>query len=163
MKIIVLSDSHGDTATIESIASLPADAMIHCGDSELSADHPALNGLHTVRGNCDRDSRLPVAVTITVGNNKILAVHGHEHGVKQSLLGLSYAAEEEQAKIVLFGHSHIYGAEMQDGVLFVNPGSTVQPRGGRPATYAVIEWDNRCSVSFYNMQHELVDQAIFMK
>lgn len=161
MKLIVLSDSHGDTTTVEEIISQQADAVFHCGDSELPADHPMLANLHIVRGNCDRDTRMPAIVTVQAGNDKILVVHGHEHGVKNSLLALSYAAAEQQATIVLFGHSHLYGAEMINGVLFVNPGSTTQPRGFREATYAVIETSNEeYLVSFYNMQHKLVEQTI---
>ncbi|WP_301107593.1 metallophosphoesterase [Sporosarcina sp.] len=161
MKFIVLSDSHGDTTTVEEIISLPADAVFHCGDSELPADHPLLANLHIVRGNCDLDTHLPAIFSVQAGDEKVMVVHGHEHGVKNSLLALSYAAAEQQATITLFGHSHLYGAEMIDGILFVNPGSTTQPRGLREATYAVIETNNEeYLVSFYNMQHKLVEQTI---
>ncbi|WP_153733479.1 metallophosphoesterase [Sporosarcina obsidiansis] len=163
MKIIVLSDSHGDTATVQQIAALPADATFHCGDSELPVDHPLIKGLHIVRGNCDRDRQLPASVSVKVGDESVFVVHGHEHDVKRSLLALSYAAAEQQASIVLFGHSHLYGAEMIGGVLFVNPGSTTQPRGGREATYAVIEAEETYTVSFYNMNNQLVDQTVLEK
>lgn len=160
MKIIVCSDSHGDTATLKQLAALPADAIFHCGDSELLADHPVVQNLHIVRGNCDRDERLQATVVQKVGNDTVLAVHGHEHGVTRSLLALSYAAAEQQATIALFGHSHLYGAEMIDGILFVNPGSTTQPRGGNPATYAVIETGETYKVSFLTMQHQLIEEVI---
>ncbi|MEK4025043.1 MULTISPECIES: metallophosphoesterase [Sporosarcina] len=163
MKIIVLSDSHGDTATVQQIAALPADAMFHCGDSELAADHPLLAGLHCVRGNCDLDSRLPASLLVKIGDESVFAVHGHEHDVKRSLLTLSYAAAEQQATVALFGHSHLYGAELINGILFVNPGSTTQPRGGREATYAVIETGEKYTVNFYTMQNHLVDQIVLEK
>ncbi|ARK23673.1 hypothetical protein SporoP37_02510 [Sporosarcina sp. P37] len=163
MKIIVLSDSHGDTSTVEEITSLPADAIFHCGDSELAANDPLLEGVHIVRGNCDHDNNLPASVVQKVGDDTVLAVHGHEHDVKRSMLTLTYAAAEQRASIVLFGHSHLYGAELIDGTLFVNPGSTTQPRGGRQATYAVIDADEAYTVSFYSMKHELVDQTVLIK
>ncbi|PIC62829.1 YfcE family phosphodiesterase [Sporosarcina sp. P13] len=163
MKIIVLSDSHGDTATVQQIAALPADAIFHCGDSELLADHPLVQDMHIVRGNCDLDDRLPASVVQKVGKDTVLVVHGHEHDVKRSLLTLSYAAAEQQATIALFGHSHLYGAEMIEGVLFVNPGSTTQPRGGKSASYAVIETGETVEVSFYNMHHELIEKTILNK
>ena len=49
--------------------------------------------------------------------------------MKQSLMGLYYNAKEMGADIVLFGHSHLYGAEMKDGILFLNPGSTMLADG----------------------------------
>ncbi|BAQ11659.1 phosphoesterase [Bacillus sp. OxB-1] len=159
MKIIVMSDSHGDQETVKAVSSLSGDATFHCGDSELSFDDPLLENIHTVRGNCDLDSRFPSSVLVEVGNKKVLAVHGHEHDVKRSLMMLYYTAKEQGADIVLFGHSHLYGAEMKDSILFLNPGSTRRPRGGREATYAVIEWDETVRVSFCNIKGELVDSV----
>ena len=163
MKLVVLSDSHGDTDTIREIASLQADAIFHCGDSELSANNPLLQGIHIVRGNCDHDQQLPAMVVQKAGDDTVLVVHGHEHDVKRSMLTLSYAAAEQQATIALFGHSHLYGAEMINEVLFVNPGSTTQPRGGKAATYAVIDIDDAYTVSFYNMSHQLIAETILIK
>lgn len=158
MKIIIMSDSHGDLETVQAVSELQADAIFHCGDSELAYDHPLLQHMHRVKGNCDFDSDFPRSVLVTVGDKKILAVHGHEHQVNRSMLELNYAAKEAGADIVLFGHTHLYGAEMKDRILFLNPGSTVQPRGGKKATYAVIEWDETVVVTFINLKHEIVDQ-----
>lgn len=161
MKIIVMSDSHGDRDTIEMIAGEQGDAYFHCGDSELSYDDPIFQSMHKVRGNCDMDSSFPEAVEVTVGDRKIFAVHGHRHDVKRSLMTIFYDAQEKGANIALFGHSHLYGAEMREGILFVNPGSTLLPRGGNPPTYAVIEWDKTIKVTFKNMDDEVVDVAEF--
>ncbi|WP_399631729.1 metallophosphoesterase [Sporosarcina sp. SG10008] len=157
MKIVVMSDSHGDKETVKAVSALSADATFHCGDSELSFDDSVLQTMHRVRGNCDRDARFPASVVVKVEGKTVLAVHGHEHDVKQSLMGLYYYAKESGADIVLFGHSHLYGAEMKDGILFLNPGSTMQPRGGKDATYAVVEWDETVRVTFKNMASEIVD------
>ena len=32
------------------------------------------------------------------------------------------------AQVACFGHSHVLGAELIDGVLFINPGSILLPR-----------------------------------
>ena len=157
MKIIVMSDSHGDEETVKTVSALPADAHFHCGDSELLAENPIFGTMHKVRGNCDFDSRFAKEVLISVGGKLILMVHGHEHDIKKSLMGLYYRAKEKGVDLVLFGHSHLYGAEMKDGILFVNPGSTMQPRGGKRATYAVVEWVESPLVTFRNMAHEVVD------
>lgn len=157
MKIIAMSDSHGDRKAVETVSALPCDAIFHCGDSELSYDDPLWGKVHAVRGNCDSDSRFPLSALVEVGDKKVLAVHGHQHDVKRSLMMLYYTAKEQGANIVLFGHSHLYGAEMEDGILFLNPGSTRQPRGGKEPTYAVIEWSDTLRVSFCKLDGKVVD------
>jgi putative phosphoesterase len=156
MKIIVMSDSHGNRSTIETIRSKNADAYFHCGDSELSFDELLLQGVYCVRGNCDVDHRFPLEQYITLGDLNVLVQHGHLHDVNQSLLSLDYLAKEKNAQIVLFGHTHLYGADIKDDILFVNPGSTKQPRGGKSPTYALIQWEDTLSVNFKNMDHETV-------
>ncbi|MFS0574954.1 metallophosphoesterase [Sporosarcina sp. 179-K 3D1 HS] len=157
MKIIAMSDSHGDRETVKTVSNLSGNAFFHCGDSELSFDDPLLEKFHTVRGNCDSDHRFPSNVLVEIGDKKVLAVHGHEHDVKRSMMMLYYTAKEQGANIVLFGHSHLYGAEVEDGILFLNPGSTRLPRGGNEATFAVIEWDKTLRISFQNLNGEVID------
>lgn len=154
-----MSDSHGDMEAVKQISSLPADASFHCGDSEGNFDDPAFGSMYKVRGNCDRDNRFSHTITANIEGKNIFVVHGHEHNVKQSLLELYYSAKEQEADIVLFGHSHLYGAEMKDGILFVNPGSTLMPRGGKPPTYAVIEWEKVVRVIFKSMNHKIVEEV----
>lgn len=159
MKIIAMSDSHGDTETVKAVSLLLADAVFHCGDSELSFNDPLISKMNRVRGNCDQDSRFPDSIVVKVGDKTVLAVHGHKHDVKRTLISLYYYAKENRVDVVLFGHSHLYGAEMEDGILFVNPGSTRLPRGGKEPTYAVVEWDETVRVMFKNMKHETVDST----
>ncbi|MGG0644721.1 metallophosphoesterase [Sporosarcina gallistercoris] len=164
MKLIVMSDSHGDLETIQAIRNreTDADAFFHCGDSELAGDEEILHGMEIVQGNCDGNAAFPESVLADAGSQKVLMVHGHQHGVKGSLMQLKYAAEQVDADIVLFGHSHLYGAELQDGVLYVNPGSTLLPRDGRFATYAVIEQDDSLKVTFRSPDTgEAVEKVIF--
>jgi hypothetical protein len=157
MKIIVMSDSHGDLESVKTVSELSADGIFHCGDSELSFGDSLLANMHRVQGNCDFDTNFPSSIVVEIDGTIILAVHGHEHDVKQSAHPLLYAAQECEADIVLFGHSHLYGAEMKDGVLFLNPGSTTQPRGGNQPTYAEIQWGSSITVVFKNMEHETVN------
>lgn len=151
-----MSDSHGDKETVKAVSKLAADAHIHCGDSELTFEDIAFGDMYKVRGNCDFDKNFPTETIIAVGRKKILVVHGHLHNVHNSLMDLYYSAKENDVDIVLFGHTHLFGAEMKDRILFVNPGSTMLPRGGKEPTYAVIEWDKHMQVTFKNMKNEVV-------
>ena len=74
MKIIVMSDSHGDKETVKAVSALSADAIFHCGDSELSFDDPILDNMHIVRGNCDCDAGFPDPLLIDVQGKTVLAV-----------------------------------------------------------------------------------------
>lgn len=161
MKIIVMSDSHGDLTTIEHIMNKTGDAHFHCGDSEIAADDSVFQAAYKVRGNCDMDQNFPQEVEAIVDGKKVWMVHGHEHHVKHSLTTIFYEAREKEVNIVLFGHSHLYGAEMKDGILFVNPGSTLLPRGGNPPTYAEIKWSDDVTVTIKNLDDEVMQTAKF--
>lgn len=49
---------------------------------------------------------------------------------------------------------------MKEGILIVNPGSTLLPRGN-PATYAIIDYAEKITVTFKNMEDEVIDQVVF--
>lgn len=141
-KVLVISDSHGLTNELIRIKEKHKDEvnlLLHCGDSELSANDPALDGFIVVRGNCDFDEKFPEDSVQTVGDTNIMITHGHRYQVKSTLTSLSYRAQELDAKIVCFGHSHILGAEMLNGILFLNPGSIRLPRQRKEKTYCIIE------------------------
>lgn len=164
MRLLVVSDTHGDAAIIAHVANeQEADVRFHCGDSELAFDHEVLATFERVRGNCDRDKRFPEEVIVDCGDKRVLMVHGHLHNVKQSLMALSYRAQEVGAHIVLFGHSHLYGAELIDNILFVNPGSLKAPRGGNPKTYAGIDIASPTDykVHFINEQSDIISSHLF--
>lgn len=155
-KILIVSDSHGMTNELRSIRErhqTEADLMIHCGDSQLSADDPALTGYVTVRGNCDMDSTFPLDVSSVTGGKTIYATHGHKYSVKTSLMNLYYRAREVHADIVCFGHSHVLGAEVKGGILFVNPGSILLPRGRREQTYVLLNvLEEKIVLSVFDLQ-----------
>ena len=69
--------------------------------------------MHVVRGNCDIDDRFPLEELFPIEDAKVFVVHGHKYNVKSTLMPLFYRAQEVQASVVCFGHSHLLGAEMQ--------------------------------------------------
>lgn len=164
MRLLVLSDTHGNANIIEQVKKMhTVDFQFHCGDSELPYDHDVLTNVQRVRGNCDTDKRFPEEVLVDCGDKRVLMVHGHLHNVKSSLMPLHYRAQELGAHIVLFGHSHLYGAELIDNILFVNPGSLVAPRGGKPKTYAGIDIESPSDykVSFINEDGDIISSHLF--
>ncbi|MCJ8007022.1 metallophosphoesterase [Lederbergia wuyishanensis] len=162
MKILVVSDSHGNGTVLENLKVTYKNrvhAMVHCGDSELSANDSVLEGFSIVRGNCDMDPAFPNELVLKLNGSTIFVTHGHLHRIKTSLLTISYRAKEVGADFVFFGHSHLHGSEMIDGTLYLNPGSILLPRGGNEKTYAIITKNfSNITVQYFNEQHEELTQ-----
>ncbi|MCG8396746.1 metallophosphoesterase [Bacillus atrophaeus] len=154
MKVLIISDSHGLEEELNMIAKRhekEVDLMIHCGDSELESENPALEPFSVVKGNCDFTGNFEDELILTAGAKRILVVHGHLHGIKQSLLTVYYRAEELGADIICFGHSHIAGSEMLRGKLMINPGSIRLPRVRNVKSYAILTLaENEATVTFYD-------------
>ncbi len=144
-RILVMSDTHGRRAAIAAALARckDADCIIHLGDyaqdvayvRELT-DKP----VYGVRGNCDLSAGAPAELELILDGVRIAAVHGHQQGVKTSLLRLGLYALEKQAALVLFGHTHVPTEQFYEGVTLYNPGSLGEPRG-RKATFGVITTD----------------------
>ena len=144
MKILVLSDSHGNVSKMEKavIAENP-DYIIHLGD--LTKDAYALKGLFPsipfigVPGNCDYESEKPNELLEEIEGIRFLILHGHTRNVKYGLMSLMMLALEKEARIVLFGHTHEPLIEETESTIFINPGSVGSARPfGHKNTYAVI-------------------------
>ena len=164
MQILVMSDTHSDAIVIEQVKSYypNMDAYIHCGDSELTAKHPALSGMTVVRGNCDRGKDFPEESILEVDGVKVYVTHGHLYNVKSSIMNLLYRGQEIGADVVLFGHSHRLGAELVDETLFVNPGSLLSPRGGNPKSFAIIQKEGKSwTVTFYTNGNQEITSHSF--
>jgi len=168
VKLLVMSDTHGDAEVIQRVreANQDVDAVIHCGDSELAFDHPNLEEVWKVRGNCDRDERFPDEQLFEMEGIKVFVAHGHLLNVKSTIMNLIYRSKEVEANIAFFGHSHVLGAELVDNILFVNPGSLLKPRVIADKSYAVVEWVNGAwkvtaytdnSVEIFSKTYELTE------
>lgn len=163
-KVLVVSDSHGLTRELEVLRERhldEVDLMIHCGDSELMADEKSIGGYLTVMGNCDYGGSYPLETTTEIAGRKFFITHGHKYSVKSSLMNLKYKAVEVGANIACFGHSHLLGAEVIGGTLFLNPGSIRLPRERFEKTYVILELlDESVKMSVYDINgQELKDLA----
>ena len=144
MKILVLSDSHGNLSNMVRAVERSSPRMIlHLGDCwrdgeklrDLFPDIP----FHQVPGNCDYRPDEPAERLLFLEDKRVLMCHGHTYGVKQTLLNAGYAAEEQNLDLFLFGHTHKPLVDMRGKTLFLNPGSIGDPR--RP-TYGVVTLEN---------------------
>ena len=111
MRVLFLSDSHGDRAGIRLMAEAAArggrlDAALHLGDGAsdfigLTAFFQQLNpdiALHGVRGNCDFGSDVPEEEEVCLGGVRIFMTHGHRYYVKSGLYTLDDEAVRRHAE-----------------------------------------------------------------
>ncbi len=129
MRILVLSDSHGDRYNVLRVLSLhpEADYIFFLGDGENDIKpyvqkHPEKNFV-LVKGNCDFGSDLNECEVVSVSGKKIYLTHGHRELVKYGTEMLDYSAREKDAQIALYGHTHIQKVEYCNGLYIFNPGS----------------------------------------
>lgn len=158
MKILVMSDSHGDRQIIQDVKDHwngKVQAMIHCGDSELKANDTVWQGMTVVAGNMDWDSGYQDIQEIQVGDTKIGVTHGHLYNVGFGLDRLYYLAEELEVDVMCFGHIHRPVAQVEQGILLINPGSILQPRGEYDIKmYAIVDvTDEAFDIQYYTRSH----------
>ncbi|GBD79903.1 putative uncharacterized protein [Tetragenococcus halophilus subsp. halophilus] len=166
MKYLVVSDNHGDRQILVDLFEHykdQVDYIFHCGDSELAEDDSVWKGVYVVTGNTDFDSQYKKFQVVDTGKDIVYLTHGHLSSVKMGMTQLDMQAQEYQANIALFGHTHQLGCEVNKGRLFLNPGSILQPRGAFPIkTYAVIEsTETSFQVQYYDRNFEALEDLSF--
>ena len=151
-RILVISDSHGNTSALEKLKREmeKADYIFHLGDhwydmKPYLADYD--RKIYTVFGNCDGGGE---DYEIAIEGVKILLTHGDRYHVKSSLFRVYLKALEVNAKLVLFGHTHTPINTMKNGVTLVNPGAL---NNALKKTYAVVELnDGKITVNHYDLE-----------
>ncbi len=148
MRIIVVSDTHGNLKTAielfdRALKNGPVDCIIHCGD--YYSDGVKLSELYdriayAVHGNCDGGWGEEFEKVETPAGS-ILVIHGHNEDVNYSLDGAAALARREGCAMVCYGHTHLAEFREHNGILFLNPGSTVKPLGADGPSAAVLTAD----------------------
>ncbi|WP_017726681.1 metallophosphoesterase family protein [Halalkalibacterium ligniniphilum] len=160
MKALIISDSHGLKKELLDVIERhrdEVDVILHCGDSELDGAASELSDVNTVRGNCDIGTDFPEEYTESFQGFKVFVTHGHLYNVKMTYVPLSYRAEEVEAQMVCFGHSHVATSFQENGVIYVNPGSIRLPRARKEQTYCIAEvTDDKVQLLFYDRSGEFI-------
>lgn len=143
MKLVIFSDVHGRKTLLERILQFNPDAdhFLSLGDSELSMDYLLDLDIIGVKGNYPRDPGLGYEHYMEFHGQKFMLTHGHKFGVRGGLKKLALKAFKEEAKVVLYGHTHVAKATCINHVLFLNPGSVYRPRNKLQPSYCVMNID----------------------
>jgi len=133
----VISDTHGRLPQSVLAAFKDADLIIHAGDigkQEIIASLGRIAPTIGVQGNMDMGnwaSHLPAQEAVKVSKVMLHVIH--------DVNKIELSPNPNTYQIVINGHTHRPLVEKQQGVLFLNPGSAVQPRYGYPASVALLQ------------------------
>lgn len=151
MKVVALSDTH----TVGLSRTLPpsawpyietADHILHAGDvcdPSLLLELKTFAPITVVMGNCDplsiRDLGATETAEVELGGVKIAMLHdsGVREGRRKRMRRLF-----PEARVVVFGHSHIPWNEDEDGLLLYNPGSPTWKRQAPFPSMGILWIDN---------------------
>ncbi len=81
---------------------------------------------------------MPQSLVMTVNGQQLLFVHGHLEGVDFGYNKLGLDAKIQGIHIAVHGHTHVPVFEQRGDFTFINPGSISRPRGGSPASFAIL-------------------------
>lgn len=148
MLAVVLADTHIPRRSEELPGALrpyleSADAILHAGDLMDPAVLEELRGhapTYAVRGNLDPpEAKLPETVELYLGGIPAAMVHdsGRKEGRRRRL-----ARRFPEARVVVFGHSHIPFLEDEDDLMLLNPGSPTDKRRQPKYTFALLTVEN---------------------
>ena len=163
MKYLLISDTHGQLEkTRNLILQYPLmDGYFHMGDVGFALSH--LEQFHIVRGNHDRHTSLPMELRFTLGERKVLCMHGNrfDEETVQEVLHMQHLSGEEMMEecmrrlyeklsdytkrqgcdTLFFGHTHEQCCVEYEGVTLINPGSLSFGMNG--AGYAIVEIEGK--------------------
>lgn len=149
----LVADTHVPTRA----AALPAqlftffkgvDLILHAGDLEEESvlnELEVLAPVEAVAGNMDPPglkTRLGLKKIICLGKVSLGLIHGA--GLPRGKPGpILQSFGEWKIQGLIFGHSHVPFLGYNKGILTINPGSTADPRAGRPPSCALLRVGGR--------------------
>ena len=116
-----------------------ADLILHAGDlmdSRLLDELAEYAPVRAVRGNLDPpDLELPETLEVGFGGIRVAMIHdsGRKQGRRWRL-----RRRFPDARVVIFGHSHIPFLEDESGLMLLNPGSPTDRRRQPRHTFALL-------------------------
>ena len=148
MRVGLVSDTHGRFDEALPLLLEGCELIVHAGDvvgQEILHQLAAIAPVKAVRGNVDVGELgvgLQDQLVLRLGELRALVVHDlgkpekpHPH--------LRTAIAAARVELVLYGHSHVPGAHLVAGVLFVNPGSAGPKRLKLPRAVGRMDLEGR--------------------
>jgi len=167
MMIGLLSDSHGDAASLRDGAAilidLGAEAIVHCGDIVTPGHMSILGGCgvptYLAAGNMDRNTgdlakvaeqyKVQFAadfIEVAIGTGRhLVALHGDNDHLLRELV------EGAQFPYIIHGHTHRAADDTYGSIRVICPGALAHPRKPKYPTVALLNTEAD-TVEFYKVQ-----------
>lgn len=135
-RVAVLSDTHGMLRPEVVAAVRTCAAVIHAGDFDnprILEELQKLAPVYAVRGNNDwyLPAQIPDSLRFQIEDCRFFMVHDR----------IEVPRDLTDVDVVVFGHSHKYFEQVEDGRLWINPGSCGRRRFNSDVSYAIITVD----------------------
>ncbi len=153
MKIGVTSDTHKNlknfVRAVELLRTHGADMIVHLGDDYTDCDEIGEEDIVRVPGVYSeqyQDPGIPNRQVLELGGWQVLLSHTRDKhpNDRQDDLDPGSLIQCKQVDVVLYGHTHLPDVCMDRGVVLINPGHLKdEDKKGSPATYALVELDER--------------------
>lgn len=163
----MFSDTHGNVSSLKNVfewaktktppnGTICAAAFLGDGINDLQKAADAAGffcNWKYVSGNNDYDYSIPETAVFDFGDYRFLMCHGHRHSMYGGFHSLIAAAKNNQAQVVMFGHTHVPLKKTVEGIILVNPGSITRPRSRIGPTFATIESEagEQLNVEFFGI------------
>ncbi|MEG0528751.1 MAG: YfcE family phosphodiesterase [Bacilli bacterium] len=146
MKIIVISDAHGDKHEIEKVylKEQNCDLFLDCGDSQLTPEE--IMPFISVKGNCDFFN-FPIKREIKTPFGIIYISHKSP---------MFFNSKVNDYLFVLSGHTHVVSVKKIENTYFINPGSLTHPRDNELGSYVVIDINESNKEININVKREVL-------
>ena len=164
MKVVVISDAHGNKQAIKRILEFNPDAdyVISLGDSECRHKFLLDLDIIAIKGNYPRDGGVSYESMLEIEGKRLFLTHGHKYGVGNDLEKLLNKGKSIGANVILYGHTHVPRIDIFEEITFLNPGSISSPRCKIPPSYLVlnIERDKEITHIFKESQTNLLIEKL---
>lgn len=167
MKYLIISDIHGSAKylklALKAYDDFKCDKIIILGDilyhgprNDLPEEYapkeciallnPLSSKIEAVCGNCDAEVdqmvlnfKIDIPHFTSLNGKEVYLTHGHHLDLVP-----------DNAKIVLYGHTHISIIEQKDNCIMINPGSISIPKGDKINSFAVCDDNNLITIYDFN-------------
>jgi len=173
--ILVISDSHGDSAALttvlewtQSAGTDAFEAAVFLGDGYEDLTLASTRAgfalpWYAVRGNGDYHYTVPDNMVLEISARKLFLSHGSRYNVREGCKTIAAIARNAGAEAALFGHTHIPYCATVDGIFLLNPGSISRPRSNAGCTFAVLECPDSgpLAARFFRLEKRGVESVDF--
>jgi len=165
-KIGIISDTHGLLRPAVLDVLQGCEAILHAGDINSAAiieELEAIAPVYVVRGNADKEwaEEIPASLSFNLFGRNFFMIHNKKHiaaaqagNALQTALTVQGAQDMQESPTakpvqtagdspacdyIIFGHSHKYTDQINDGIHWLNPGSCGPRRFHQEITLAIME------------------------